>query len=133
MIHRQQRYLLLFSLCLLMPTAVAAGPMIERSSASGIWSVTLRAEQAPSINQIGRWSLQIRDAEGAPANPQDVQIGSAMPDHQHGMLTTPAVTKLPDGRYQIDGLRFHMHGWWQLWLRIEDGVQIDHVTFDLRL
>ena len=55
-----------------------------------------------------------------------------MPQHNHGLPTAPEVTRyLGEGRYLVEGLRFHMPGWWELRLDISVGDARDSVTFNL--
>jgi hypothetical protein len=35
-----------------------------------------------------------------------------MPQHKHGMVTTPKVVKISDLEYRVEGVRLHMAGLW---------------------
>ncbi len=57
-----------------------------------------------------------------------------MPVHDHGLPTLPLATQnLGDGDYLVEGMKFHMNGWWQVTLSIVSGDDSDSVTFDLQL
>jgi hypothetical protein len=57
-----------------------------------------------------------------------------MPQHGHGLPTVPQVTKyLGDGFYQVEGLKFHMPGWWVVKFNIVRNEMTDNVTFNLML
>jgi len=45
--------------------------------------------------------------------PESLKVEAAMPEHRHGMNYAPTVRKLGPGRWQADGLMFHMPGKWQ--------------------
>jgi hypothetical protein len=54
--------------------------------------------------------------------------------HDHGLPTLPLATQnLGDGDYLVEGMKFHMNGWWQVTLSIVSGDDSDSVTFDLQL
>jgi hypothetical protein len=41
-------------------------------------------------------------------------VNATMPDHGHGMNTEPTVTVDEMGMITVDGMLFHMRGWWQM-------------------
>ena len=54
---------------------------------------------------------------GEPDQPTTVDglsIDAWMPEHLHGMTRVPKVTARDDGGFAIDGIRFHMSGYWEL-------------------
>jgi hypothetical protein len=57
-----------------------------------------------------------------------------MPQHGHGLPTLPQVTEnLGEGDYRVEGLKFHMPGWWIVEFDISADGMNDHVTFNLQL
>ncbi len=57
-----------------------------------------------------------------------------MPAHDHGMPTRPRVTAdLGEGRYRLDGMRFHMNGDWEIVLEILADGRRDTVVIKLVL
>jgi hypothetical protein len=81
-----------------------------------------------------RLEVLITDADGKAIDGARVAISGGMPQHGHGLPTSPSVTgSLGDGRYQIEGLRFNMGGWWELRLAIDAAAGADDVTFNLAL
>jgi len=45
--------------------------------------------------------------------PDSLKVDAQMPEHKHGMNYAPAVTKVGPGRWQAEGLMFHMPGKWE--------------------
>ena len=45
--------------------------------------------------------------------PESLKVDASMPEHRHGMNYAPTVKKLGPGRWQAEGLMFHMPGKWQ--------------------
>ena len=40
-----------------------------------------------------------------------------MPEHAHGMLTSPKITRIAPKTYKIEGINLHMAGYWELYFR----------------
>lgn len=66
-----------------------------------------------------------------PAGQIDIQ--ARMPEHQHGMLQTTEITPISPGHYRVDGMRFHMLGYWQLLVDITRPPLTERAQFDIRL
>ena len=70
-----------------------------------------------------------------------IEVQGWMPGHGHGMLRTPRVTPLGDGRYQVKGMLFHMQGAWELRVALawrEDlgdsfVIQRERVVFEVQI
>lgn len=87
-----------------------------------------------AINTMHAWTLHIQDRSGKPVTDATVEVEGGMPDHDHGLPTQPRVTQnLGGGDYLLEGMKFHMGGWWQVTLLIQQGQISDRVTFDLNL
>lgn len=86
------------------------------------------------INTIHAWTIYIENNKGQPVLNAEVSVEGGMPEHDHGLPTAPQITKnLGDGCYLLEGMRFHMGGWWTVTISIIDGNISDSVTFDLQL
>lgn len=69
----------------------------------------------PQINQIHSWVLHVESADGEPVENAKIDVAGGMPEHDHGLPTRPRITKeLGGGNYQLDGMRFHMSGYWEI-------------------
>jgi hypothetical protein len=106
-----------------------------RLSEQGLYKVTYIAEINPvPINQILKWTLHVEDAEGQLVENATITVDGDMPQHGHGLPTRPQVTRyLGNGDYLVEGLKFHMPGWWVVDFQIEAGGQQDQVRFNLLL
>jgi hypothetical protein len=86
------------------------------------------------INQIQVWTLHVETPDGVPVENAQIAVDGDMPQHGHGLPTRPQVTRyLGNGDYRVEGLKFHMPGWWIVEFDITAGGQTDHVTFNLML
>jgi len=124
---------------LLNPVAAGAQAMGDSDlhvvSEQGLFKVAYRSSLEPVvINEMHEWTLQVFTADGEPVDDASITISGGMPAHNHGLPTNPQVTEnLGDGRYRVEGLRFHMRGDWELVLDISSGDQSDSVRIAFRL
>ena len=44
----------------------------------------------------------------------ELSIDASMPAHQHGMNTLPVATAQGDGSFLVEGMHFHMTGYWEI-------------------
>lgn len=122
------------TMVVMVSAAAAAEPLSAVSQPPGL-HVSMYSELQPlTINQMHSWVIEVQDTQGEPINDAEILVEGGMPLHNHGLATSPQVTgALGEGRYQLQGMRFHMNGDWQLRLQIEhDGVTYQ-TTFNLTL
>ncbi len=105
------------------------------ASRAGHFQVAVAPDLEPlAINTIHRWVVEVLSAEGAPAPSAEITVRGGMPAHDHGLPTRPEATRyLGEGRYLIEGMRFHMAGYWQVILGIETDAHNDEVVIPLEL
>jgi hypothetical protein len=101
----------------------------------GLYSVSYAPQLDPiAINQIHTWTLHVETANGQVVENAQIMVDGDMPQHGHGLPTRPQVTQyLGNGDYRVEGLKFHMPGWWIVQFKIDTGDQTDQVTFNLML
>ena len=106
----------------------------EWNSQRGIYAVQYESALDPiEINRMHSWVLVVT-RDGQPVEGAEIRVSGGMPAHDHGMPTRPRVTAdLGDGRYQLDGMRFHMNGDWEIALEIEANGSRDTVVITLVL
>jgi hypothetical protein len=100
-----------------------------------IFSVSFVSSLEPiPINRIHNWELTVVTAAGEAVDDAEIAVEGGMPAHDHGLPTRPRVAEeLGDGRYRIEGLRFHMAGRWEIWVTIRAHGRTDTVTISLDL
>lgn len=120
---------------------VAAPPKLEldlsrsRTTANGLYVAAIEPE-VPEIKQgeLHTWILTVKTVDGKPVDGARIAVGGGMPDHNHGLPTSPEATQqLGEGRYRIEGMKFSMSGWWELKFDISSAAGTDNVTFNLVL
>lgn len=99
---------------------MAEGTAVAQRGVAGVPLVGAPLEGAPGA--------------GMPVEGATISVDGGMPQHGHGLPTTPRVTRaLGEGAYQVEGLKFNMGGWWEVKFRIEAAAGVDSVTFNLAL
>ena len=88
----------------------------------------------PVINEMHSWILHIENAAGLEIEAAIVDVEGGMPEHDHGLPTKPRVTEeLGGGDYKLEGMRFHMRGYWEIVVRITTDSGTSEVTIPLQL
>ena len=88
----------------------------------------------PDINRMHSWILHVESAEGVAVENATISVTGGMPEHDHGLPTRPRVTEeLGDGDYRLDGVRFHMRGYWEIEVTITTEDTTSVVVIPLRL
>ncbi|MFN7978566.1 MAG: FixH family protein [Vicinamibacterales bacterium] len=105
-----------------------------RPSIDGRYVATLEPAQPLRPRQMQTVQVAVRDAAGRAVDDAAIAIDGGMPEHGHGLPTRPRMTRaLGDGRYELEGVRFNMSGWWEFRLAITSAAGADSVTFHLSL
>ena len=96
--------------------------------------VTWSTNDEVRINTMHSWMLHVETADGAIVEGAIIEVEGGMPEHDHGLPTQPRVTEdLGDGNYRLDGVRFHMRGYWEIVLTITTDDGVSKVTLPLEL
>ncbi len=121
------------ALCFLL-TGIAADE-VSWTSQRGMFVVSYQSGLEPiQINKLHAWLIHIENAAGEPVVGATVEATGGMPVHNHGLPTRPRVTaELGGGDYQLDGMRFHMAGQWEITLSINADGNTDTVVIELTL
>ena len=88
----------------------------------------------PELNRMHSWVLHVATEDGKPVEGAQIEVDGGMPAHDHGLATRPRVTaELGDGNYQLDGVRFHMSGYWEMVISITTDEVEESVVVSLTL
>jgi hypothetical protein len=104
-------------------------------STSGDYRLSYRSRLDPiAINRIHSWILHLETAAGEPVSDAELIVTGGMPEHDHGLPTQPRVTGyLGNGDYLLEGLRFHMNGYWEIVVEIRLARRRDLITIPITL
>ena len=107
----------------------------SRATDNGLFTVSWRSDtDVVPLNQIHTWTLTVTPPDGAVVENAEILVDGGMPQHGHGLPTSPQVTAyLGNGEYRVEGLRFQMTGWWEVKFIISAGGQTDSITFNLNI
>ena len=88
----------------------------------------------PAINRMHSWILHIENDSGMAIEGASIDVVGGMPEHNHGLPTRPRVTEeLGSGDYKLDGMRFHMRGYWEIVVTITTDEGTSEVSIPLQL
>ena len=122
-----------------MPVAAPPKPELDQSrsqsSAKGLFVAEIQPENAEiKQGRLHSWVITVKTPDGKPVEDAKISAGGVMPDHNHGLPTSPQVTQhLGQGRYRIEVVNFSMSGWWELRFDISSAAGNDTVVFNLVL
>jgi hypothetical protein len=107
----------------------------SKPSEKDVFLVSVEPE-AGSFRQgeLHSWVLTVKKPDGTPVEDASIAVDGGMPDHNHGLPTSPQVTaNLGEGRYRVEGVKFNMGGWWVLRFAISSPSGADKAAFNLTL
>lgn len=112
---------------------LAAGDDDSWLTRSGDYEVSFDSELQPIvINTIHNWVFHIQTPDGDPVTGANISVTGGMPLHNHGLPTDPRMTQeIGNGDYLIEGVRFHMNGYWELLVTVEVDSKRDTVIVTL--
>jgi hypothetical protein len=108
---------------------------LSKRTDQGLYKASVEPGLAPIVvGTMHGWVVEISTRDGQPVDHATIAVDGGMPQHGHGLPTEPKVsTDLGDGRYQVDGMKFNMPGWWVVNLSVDGPDGPDTVTFNLVL
>ena len=141
MMHRTKHYLLGGLVMLLAASANAQQPTApdstetEMASGNGHFVVSYESRLQPIvINRMHSWVIHVENRAGETVEDAQLEVIGGMPVHDHGLPTLPQNTRhLGSGSYLVEGMKFHMNGWWQITVTITAADVADTVIFNLVL
>jgi YtkA-like len=106
-----------------------------RASEGGAYRATIRpAGDSIPKGKLQRWTLHLETSAGAPVDSAAIAVDGGMPQHGHGLPTTPRVTRaLGNGDHLVEGMKFNMGGWWVVKFRVNAAAGRDSVVFNVSL
>ncbi len=117
--------------------AVLGGDQLEGVSLptmQALYRVTLHPPLEIGINRYQTWGIFIEDTAGKALDHAVVELRADMPAHGHGLLAQPRIVPgSAPGRYRVEGLRFHMPGYWEIRIQIKQGGKADALMLPVRL
>ena len=81
----------------------------------------LSASPEEPVRGLNNWRVMLSDLEDNALTGCEITLTPYMPDHGHGVATTPTVTEGEAGQYQIDQIELIMPGLWEMRFEISCG------------
>ena len=109
---------------------------VTASSSKGTFQVaisTVNGDPIP-LNEPFAVTVDLTDPDGQPwKGAERVTLDARMPAHRHGMLRDVELEEIAPGRFQAEGLLFHMIGHWEFHVDTVQGPSIERATADVWL
>ena len=119
-----------FTLLLLLQTNPAV--VAAQQNGENVWLSEDELFQVSYESQLNPIIIN-QNAEGNAVSDAVITVKGGMPEHNHGLATAPSIEASGDGNYLLQGLRFHMMGYWELELSVSQGSISDTVIITLDL
>lgn len=102
---------------------------------AGHYRVTLTPEAGGiPLGTIHAWVIAVESAAGEVFAPTRLAFDGGMPQHGHGFVTAPRVTRALDGgRFLVEGVKFHMGGEWTLRVEVVGPAGPDVAVFRVQV
>jgi YtkA-like len=106
---------------------------LRKATTNGHYIASMEPGLSPIVvGTMHGWIVEITTPSGQPVEHAEIFIDGGMPQHGHGLPTEPKVTaELGGGRYQIEGMKFNMPGWWTINVSVKGLAGPDTATFNL--
>ena len=106
-----------------------------KASAHRMYRASVRPDVVPiPVRRLQGWTLHVETADGRPVDEATIAMSGGMPQHGHGLPTSPRITRaLGNGDHAVEGIKFNMTGWWVVRFAITTSAGTDTVTFNLGL
>lgn len=116
------------------PAADNRVPGEARVTHKGLYRITVEAPTPVPTNRFQAWSIAVTAADGKPLSEAALAVSASMPQHGHGMLVQPRVSRQPgSGKFRVEGLKFHMPGYWEMNLTVTTAGRTDDLMIALDL
>lgn len=106
-----------------------------RLTQKGLYRITV--EKAPTpvpTNHFQTWVVAVTAADGKPLPAALLAVSGAMPQHGHGMLVEPRISRQTEsGKFLVEGLKFHMPGYWEVKFTVTADNRADELMLALDL
>lgn len=86
----------------------------------------------PPLGELFAVDVLVSDvASGRPVTGGALSLDATMPEHGHGMQTSPRSSESPrGGSYHAVGFKFHMYGRWVFAIAFEAGGRADRCSIE---
>jgi hypothetical protein len=121
--------------CALAPAEPQLDDSLDKSTHGNHFRVTLAPpEEGLAIHRLHAWRVTVRARNGELLREASVLLDGGMPTHGHGLPTRPSPAgEIAPGVHRIDGVKFHMAGWWELTVAVRANGVEDVATFNVKL
>jgi hypothetical protein len=86
------------------------------------------------VEKLHSWTVRLLDRKHAPVTHARIKVSGDMPEHGHGLPTSPVAVNRGRGVYQLQGMMFQMPGRWYVQLDVRTATRHDtiRIAFTIR-
>lgn len=108
---------------------------VTQMSKKGLYNISLYNPQSSiPLRKIHDWNVHITTLDGKPVENAKIYVFGGMPMHRHDFPTVLKVKEhLGGGSYRVEGVKFSMHGHWEMRFTIKQDNSEDRVIFGIDL
>ncbi len=119
---------------LLFGSELMANSMIKISN-SGNYTVEMNYISKVQVREINSAIVTIRclGMKGTLCKVDGLSLTAHMPAHMHGLNYSPNVKRISPTQFRIEGIFYHMPGYWQVYLDIQNLQRTERAQYDLEL
>lgn len=99
---------------LLMLAQLSAANDVFAGREGRVRAIVLTDIETLPLNEIHSWDVRFENADGVALEGASVKVTGGMPVHDHGLPTEPLAHEKAPGVFRVEGVRFHMHGSWEM-------------------
>ena len=112
------------------------GPLTEGYTSDSGFYVSYDSDPDPiPLNEEFVLGVEVYtdDSMSSPSSNITVEVDATMPEHQHGMNVSPEALEVSDGRFEAEGMLFHMAGDWEIVVYVTGDEGTEDIRFDVPL
>lgn len=103
------------------------------TSNKGLYKGRIHLDKTIMLRTIHSWYLSVYDDKGQPIKNAELSITGGMPNHNHGLPTSPVYQELEEGMYELQGMKFQMLGSWFVDVMVASTEGKDTLHFEFLL
>jgi len=119
---------------LVLAATVASAEPLELESNGGQYLLSVEGADQLGAREFHTLMVSV-NCRPARCEKLDLRFTARMPEHGHGQNYAPQVSQVAPGRFSIEGVRFHMPGYWEVFLDLVDqeSAMLERTQFSLEL
>jgi YtkA-like len=110
-------------------TAAGAASVTTAHVVSGkrLFSADVTYPSPLPVERLHIWTVRLFDRRHHPVTHARIKVSGDMPEHGHGLPTSPVAVERGKGFYRLTGMMFQMPGRWYVQLKVRSAQRLDTI------